>query len=133
MTRTLKERLFVLAGLSNILGVLICSKLFTNDVMMQTQPAVMGAFGLVMIIVWGLAYIAVSKSFQKLRWLIGVFVIEKLCYVIAWLIFASTQSLGSVYEANVLAGVFFSVYGLNDFAFMIFFAYIFITSPKRVA
>lgn len=126
MTRNLEEKLFLLAGLSNILGVLIFSKLFTNQALMQAQPAVMGAFGLAMIIVWGLVYIAVSKTYQNVRWLVGVFVIEKLAYVIAWLMFISTQSLAEVFEADTFAGLFYSIYGANDFAFMLFFAYIFL-------
>ena len=36
---------FILAGLSNIFGVLILSKLFTNQVIMDVQPDVMGYFG----------------------------------------------------------------------------------------
>jgi hypothetical protein len=38
-------------------------------------------------ILWGLAYISVCKSYTQVRWLGGVFVIEKLVYVIAWLDF----------------------------------------------
>ena len=52
---------FILAGLSNILGVLVCSRAFTNDVMMQTQPGVMGLFGLVCIVLWGLSLIHISE------------------------------------------------------------------------
>ena len=61
MKLTTISKLFVFAGLSNILGVLIFSKLFTNQVMMNTQPDVMGYFGLISIILWGLAYIAASE------------------------------------------------------------------------
>ncbi len=117
---------FIAAGLSNILGVMICSKAFTNDVMLATQPDVMGAFGLISIILWGLAYIAVSKSYSQVRWLVGVFVIEKLAYVIAWLTLMSSRSLSSIYEQDVLAGVFYTVYGANDFVFMLFFGFVFL-------
>ena len=117
---------FIAAGLSNILGVMICSKAFTNDVMLATQPDVMGAFGLISIILWGLAYIAVSKSYSQVRWLVGVFVIEKLAYVIAWLTLMSSRSLSSIYEQDVLAGVFYTVYGANDFIFMLFFGFVFL-------
>lgn len=117
---------FIAAGLSNILGVMICSKAFTNDVMLATQPDVMGAFGLISIILWGLAYIAVSKSYSQVRWLLGVFVIEKLAYVIAWLTLMSSRSLSSIYDQDVLAGVFYTVYGANDFVFMLFFGFVFL-------
>ncbi|MXO57056.1 hypothetical protein [Pontixanthobacter gangjinensis] len=126
MSPNLIKNGFILAGLSNIFGVLICSKLLTNDVMMNTQPGVMGFFGLISIVLWGFAYIAVSKSYVHVRWLVGVFVIEKLAYVIAWISFMQSQSLGAVYEQDFLAGVFYTIYGANDLTFMLFFAFVFL-------
>lgn len=117
---------FIAAGLSNILGVMLCSKAFTNDVMLATQPDVMGTFGLISIILWGFAYIAVSKSYDRVRWLVGVFVIEKLAYVIAWLALINSRSLGAIYEQDVLAGVFYTIYGPNDLIFMLFFGFVFL-------
>ena len=117
---------FIIAGLSNILGVILCSKAFTNDVVLATQPDVMGTFGLISIMLWGSAYIAVSKSYNQVRWLVGVFVIEKLAYVIAWLALISSRSLNSIYELDVLAGVFYTSYGVNDFIFMLFFGFVFL-------
>ncbi|GMN02025.1 hypothetical protein [Erythrobacter sp. MTPC3] len=124
---------FILAGLSNILGVLVCSKALTNEVMMNAQPNVMGLFGLVSILLWGLGYIAVYKSYAQVRWLIAVFVIEKLAYVIAWLSFITTESLSQVYDQDLLAGIFYTIYGANDFLFMIFFAFVFLrTQPASL-
>ncbi len=117
---------FILAGLSNITGVLIFSRGFTNDVMMNAQPGVMGLFGLISIILWGLAYIAVSGSYAKVRLLVAVFAIEKLAYVAAWLSFLSTQSLGGVYEQDIMAGIFYAIYGALDFFFMVFFGFVFV-------
>ena len=116
----------MIAGLSNILGVMICSKAFTNDVMLATQPDVMGYFGLISIILWGFAYISVCKSYNQARWLVDVFVIEKLAYVIAWLAFIASRSLSSIYELDVLAGVFYTIYEANDFIFMLFFSFVFL-------
>lgn len=131
LTSKQTEMLFLLAGLSNILGVLICSKLFTNQTMMQAQPEVMGTFGLVGIILWGLAYIAVRNTFSHVRWLLAVFVIEKLAYVIAWLIFVFNHSIAVIYKSDFLAGLFYSIYGVNDFLFMLFFAYVFLMSKTH--
>lgn len=86
----------------------------------------MGTFGLISIILWGLAYIAVSKSYNQARWLLGVFVIEKLAYVIAWLAYITSHSLSSVYEQDILAGIFYTIYGVNDFIFMLFFGFVFL-------
>ena len=133
MTRNMTEKMFLLAGSSNILGVLICSKLFTNQTMMQLQPSVMGAFGLIMIVVWGLAYIAVYKSYDSVRWLIGVFVVEKFAYVVAWGTFVYTHSLAEIYKTDAFAGVFYSVYGINDFLYMLFFIYVFLAGSKGIS
>lgn len=122
---------FILAGMSNILGVLLCSKLLTNQTMMGAQPSVMNMFGLVSIILWGLAYIVVYKNYAHVRALIGVFVIEKLIYFIMWLSFIFSQSLAQIYDADILAGIFYTIYGPNDFIFMIFFATVFIVTGKK--
>lgn len=133
MTDNIIQKGFILAGLSNIFGVLVCSKIFTNDVMMATQPGVMGLFGLVSIVLWGLAYIAVSKNYAHVKWLVAVFVIEKLAYVLAWLSFITSNSLSSVYEQDLLAGVFYTIYGANDFAFMLFFGFVFLRRTNAAA
>lgn len=130
MTDKIIQRGFIVAGLSNILGVIICSKAFTNDVMLATQPDVMGYFGLISIILWGLTYIAVCKSYNQARWLVGVFVIEKLAYVTGWLTFITSRSLSSVYELDMLAGIFYTIYGANDFIFMLFFSFVFLNQRQ---
>ena len=126
MTDKMIQKGFIIAGLSNILGVIICSKFFTNDVMLAAQPDVMGYFGLISIILWGFAYISVCKSYSQVRWLVGIFAIEKLIYVIVWLAFITSESLSSIYELDVFAGVFYTIYGANDFIFMLFFGFVFL-------
>ena len=53
---------FVLAGLMNIFGVLGFSLGFQNTLLNSYYPEVFSNFGLGMIIVWGMAYIAVSTE-----------------------------------------------------------------------
>ncbi|SCY13592.1 hypothetical protein SAMN05192588_1322 [Nonlabens sp. Hel1_33_55] len=125
MTNSTISKGFIAAGLMNTVGLLIFSKGFTNEVIPATDPNVMSYFGLIMITVWGLGYIAVAKTFMKVKWLIGVFVIEKLAYVIAYIIWFSNHQLSDVYDQDLLAGIFYTLYGWNDFIFMIFFAYVF--------
>jgi len=45
---------FIIAGLMNA-TVLIFSKLFTNSTIPEFDPQVMSNFGLLMILIWGLA------------------------------------------------------------------------------
>ncbi len=130
MNVSIVKKGFIAAGLSNIIGVIFFSKLFTNEVLMREDPEVMGTFGLVMIMVWGLAFIAAANTFQNLRWLVGVFMLEKISYVIAYGLWLSQNDISKVYEKDTLAGIFFSVYGLNDLLFFIFFSYVFIKLRK---
>lgn len=125
MKTTTIQKGFIFAGLSNIFGALLFSRLFTNEVMMNSQPDVMGYFGLIAIILWGLAYIVVYKSYAAVPLLLLVFVIEKLAYVVVWFKWLSTHSIATVYEQDMFAGIFYTIYGLNDLLFGIFFAYVF--------
>lgn len=117
---------FVLAGLANIIGVLNASEFFNNEALMEVDPKVMSKFGLIMIIVWGLAYISVAKSFEKVKWLVLVFAIEKLCYGLYWSNWISNNDIEAISAKNAAAGSFFSTYGINDWFFFAFFSYVFI-------
>ncbi len=125
---------FVLAGLMNILGVLVNSRFFTNAVIPEVDPVVMSRFGLLMIIIWGLAYISVSKNYDKVKWLVGVFAIEKFIYGSLWTNWILSNSLADVYNKDTSAGIFYSIYGINDWIFFVFFLFIFIrlVSAKKL-
>ena len=131
MNEKLLSKGFIAAGLSNIIAVPIFSKLFTNEVLNNTQPEVMSNFGLLMIIVWGLAYISVNKNFKQVKWLVAVFAIEKIIYAFVWFRWLLNNELGSVYEQDTFAGIFYSIYGVNDFIFFLFFTYVFFKIIKQ--
>ena len=115
---------FVFAGIMNITGPLIFSRFLTNKTIPEIDP-VMSNFGLVKIAVWGLIYIAMSQKYQQLKWLIGVFVIEKLIYSVNWTSWMMNNSLTSVYEQDAMAGIFYTIYGINDWFFFLFFLVVF--------
>ncbi len=121
----------IAAGLSNILGVLIFSKFFRNTYLNEADPVVMSNFGLLMIIVWGLAYISVARHYKKVPLLIFVFALEKLIYSGVWFYWQLSNDLSLLYEKDLYAGIFYSVYGINDIFFMIFFIFVFIHSSKN--
>lgn len=130
MTKSTITKGFILSGIINTIGILFFTKGFTNEIIPETDPVVMSYFGLLMIMVWGLAFIAVAKVFEKVKWLVAVFALEKLCYVIAYGYWFSNNSVQEVYDKDMMAGVFYSIYGLNDFFFMLFFGYVFIKIMK---
>ena len=121
---------FIAASMMNIGGVLIFSRGFNNPVINEVDPTVMSNFGLLMIVVWGLAYLGAASITSGVKWLAGAFTIEKLVYVFVWLQWFQGNSLGAVYEKDFFAGIFYSIYGLNDFVFMLFFAWVFLTKRK---
>ena len=125
MSFTLIQKGFIAAALMNIGGVLTFSRGFTNTALMEADPVVMSSFGLLMIMVWGLAYLGAAFSTGNIRWLAGAFAVEKLVYVVAWGLWISANDLGAVYSKDLFAGVFYSIYGLNDAVFMLFFAWVF--------
>ena len=116
---------FVIAGIMNITGPLIFSRFLNNETIPEIDPDVMSNFGLVQIVVWGLIYIAMSQKYEQLKWLIGVFVIEKLIYSVNWTSWMMNNSLTSVSEKDSMAGIFYTIYGINDWFFFLFFSVVF--------
>ena len=129
MNQTIIKNGFILAALMNF-SVLLFSRGFTNEAINDADPVVMSNFGLLMIIMWGIAYLAAANLNTNIKWLAAAFALEKLIYGVVWVNWLSANSLGSVYEKDLFAGLFYSVYGLNDFAFMLFFVWVFVGLNK---
>ena len=125
MKDSLIRKGFILAGIVNVLGILIFTKFFTDTAISEADPNVMSQFGLYMIMVWGLAFLAMSNYYHKAKWIIAVFCIEKTCYVLSWCLWMLDNDLAYLYEQNSLAGAFYALYGPNDFIFLIFFSFVF--------
>lgn len=115
----------------NIAGVLVFSRAFTNEAINNADPVVMSNFGLLMIVIWGLAYLGAATVTSSIKWLAGAFAIEKLIYVTVWYKWLSLNSLAALYSTDLFAGAFYSIYGLNDLLFMVFFAWIFFAQSTR--
>ncbi len=116
---------FLLAGFANILGVLGFSLGFQNELLNSYYPAVFSNFGLGMIIVWGMAYIAVSTEHPRASRLIFVFFLEKMVYVgtAVYFWFVMKPDFMMMWEESVLTTLFFIIYGINDLVFGLMFFY----------
>ncbi len=131
MNEKLVKNGLIAAALMNIGGALMFSRAFTNVAINEADPVVMSNFGLVMIAVWGLAYLAAASIKSNIKWLAGAFAVEKLVYVVVWVLWHSNNSIAQLYSKDVFAGVFFSIYGINDFVSMLFFAWVFFFQRPR--
>jgi hypothetical protein len=129
ITMTMKSKTitkgFIIAGLMNM-SVLVFSKFFTNPVISEFDSDVMSNFGLLMIVIWGLAYISVAKNYYNVKWLVAVFVVEKFIYGFVWIRWMLNNSILEVFEKDKLAGIFYATYGVNDWLFFIFFLLVYI-------
>ena len=125
MSNTFIRNGFIASGLVNILAVLFLSRAFTNAAIPETDPVVMSNFGLLMIAVWGLVFLAAARHYQHAKWIVGAFVVEKLVYAVVWFRWITTHDVAAVYAKDLFAGIFYSVYGFNDFLFFLFFAAVF--------
>ncbi len=131
MSENLIKNGLIAAALMNIGGVLLFSKAFSNVAINNADPVVMSNFGLLMIVVWGLAYLGASTIRSSIKWLAAAFALEKLAYVLVWINWISGNSLASVYSEDLFAGVFYTIYGLNDLLFMLFFAGVFYAQHSK--
>ena len=116
---------FWLAGAYNVFGMLVFSKFLTNPVLAAVDPNVFSWLGQVAIILWGLAYWSVAKSYRHVPLLVIVFAIEKLVYSLTWLawLLAKGSTIPAIAAESPLSAMFFAVYGAGDFAFFLFFAW----------
>lgn len=115
------RKVLIAAALMNIGGVLIFSHAFTNDAINEADPVVMSNFGLIMIVVWGVTYAGAAAIRGNISLLLAAFSFEKLIYGITWIKWISDNSLSALYQRDLSAGLFYTIYGLNDLLFMSLF------------
>ncbi len=124
---------FIAAGLANILGILVVSRWMTSDTLRTADPAVFGDFGLLMIMLWGLAYIGTAPMAGRAVLLPAAFALEKLAYTLNWAFWIRDEgaSLAVIGQADALGALFLRGYGLNDGLFALFFAAVAIRNWRR--
>lgn len=119
-------KVMYLSGIVNISGVLILSRFFSNEVINEADPVVMSNFGLLMIVVWGLVFVAMASKWEQLKWVVGAFAIEKFIYALVWTKWLFKNDITKVYEQDVMAGIFYTIYGASDWFFCMFYLFVFI-------
>lgn len=124
MNHTLIKRGFLLAGLINLAGILLVTQGLSSPTIMLADPAVFSGFGVVMIMLWGLAYIGTAAVAQHAVLLPLTFALEKAAYTLNWVFWLDSHSaqLPAILEQDWLGGAFLAAYGINDGLFGLFFA-----------
>jgi len=113
---------------------------YNSQAVADLNPNMFSPFGQLMVLVWGLAYLAVgwesrnngSSSGAGAIWL--VFAIEKLCYAVGWVQWMTTNNClaiiseawkeGGGFSTEMQAPFFHCSYGLGDATFGVLFAYL---------
>lgn len=113
MNRSLINKGLIAAAMMNFSGVLIFSRGFTSSAINNADPLLMSNFGLLMIVVWGLAYLSAATIRSNIRWLTGVFALEKFVYFVFWILWLLGNSLSEVYSKDVFAGIFIAFTALT--------------------
>lgn len=133
-TRAFTTYGFISAGVANILGVLWLSKGATDIDLSANVPTLFHGWGMLCVVLWGLAYIAVARQYASVRGLIWVFALEKLVYCVSWyvLMYQMSGTLSETIKNDIFEGVFVFIYGLNDTCFMLFFIWVAFTRQKEV-
>ncbi len=117
---------FRLAAAANIGGVLLFSQAFSNDRFISLSPVVFSRFGLLSIMLWGLAYLAVASVYDRVPYLLAVFAAEKGLYVATWLVWIRSHGgeLPDLFAVSPLTATFYLIYGPTDLLFGFFFAFV---------
>jgi len=82
---------FAICAIYNILGCLCVTKFFTSKTFFTIYPEVFGREGMICIMLWGLAYLSIMFSYVNTPYTTLVFVVEKLLYVIIYIVFLTKK------------------------------------------
>ena len=126
MTKKMIQKIFWAAGIINIIGMLSVSLFFTSPYPGKYYPLVFSSFGMIVIMLWGLANIAVSSVYMHVRMLLFVFALERMAYTITWIIFIATSGslIPVIFQESIITGLILGSYGLCDAAFSLFFTWV---------
>lgn len=123
----------ILCGMVNIVAILFFSMFFTNPNISKFQPEVMSNFGLFIIIVWGLVFIAPASKIEFVPNLLLAFVFQKLTYTLVWLFWWKDNyaAFDFQFKQDILASAFQVLYGMNDFIWFVFFLWAYLKLRKN--
>lgn len=133
MSDSIIQKGFILAGLVNIVGILTVTQGLQSETLSTADPAVFSNFGVLCIMLWGLAYIAAKPSASFSILLPVVFALEKLLYTVNWILWTAEHrsEVEDIVQQDVLGGLFLGGYGVVDGLFCLFFAIVALRNLRR--
>jgi hypothetical protein len=116
-------RFIQVLGLPNLALLLFLTPVMNGALLAAEDPRLFHQSGVLLIGLWGLAYIFVAPSWRKLWPMMFVFAVEKAVYVWAWIQWmeSNQQRVGSLIEQDLFVGLFFAAYGIWDGFCMVMF------------
>lgn len=129
------QRIIILVGLVNLTLLGSLTPLMDGGLLAAQDPLFFSWSGVVIIALWGLAYIASAPHWQQLPGLMLVFAIEKLLFAGRWALWMGDNSsqLPTLFEQDVMVALFYSGYGIWDGACALLFLFLFVRARKAGA
>lgn len=123
---TLYTRLIIVIGLANLVPLLWLTPLKDGSELFRADPLFFSAPGLILIGLWGLAYIASAPHWQALGNLMGVFALEKSFYAVHWWLWLGDNGdrLEFLLYEDPLTAFFLGGYGAWDALCAAFFLFL---------
>ena len=121
-TNTSHSTYYLLASAYNTL-IIPFSKFFSSN--LGAIDPLFSPSGCFLILLWGCSYASVYKLYKHVPLLLAVFATEKAFYGLRWMCWMKQEYSGlmDLIREDFVTGLFFSVYGVGDLIFAVFFAY----------
>ena len=118
------NKILLAAGLTNVIGILVFSKLFNNKNLYDFD-SLFDNRGNILILLWGLTYIFTKNPHKNPLML--VFFLEKMVYVYNYYksINKDIDKIKLFWEKDKITYLFLMLYGIIDLIFGLLFLYLF--------
>ncbi|MDF1822577.1 MAG: hypothetical protein P1U64_13420 [Alcanivoracaceae bacterium] len=129
------QRTIILIGLVNLTLLGFLTPLLDGELLAAQDPLFFSWPGVLIIALWGLAYMAAAPVWQQLPGLMLVFAAEKLLFDVRWIVWMTENRdrLPALFEEDVMVALFYSGYGVWDGACALFFLFLFFRARQAGA
>lgn len=109
-------RLIQIFGVVNLTLLGFLSPLLDGDLLAAQDPLFFSWPGVILIALWGMAYIAVAPHWRVMGVMLIVFALEKAVFAARWVDWMSVNAgnLGDLFRLDPAVALFYSGYGLWD-------------------